>query len=71
MRIVDRPYNDDDFFNETFPPVLITDSTSEVQDGDDELNKVKFTYRRTSVRPDSGFRYSDRIHNDTYKNPFS
>ena len=71
VRIVDRPYNDDDLFNETFPPVLITDSTSEVQDGDDELNKVKFTYRRTSVRPDSGFRYSDRIHNDTYKNPFN
>lgn len=71
VRIIDRPYNEEDHLNESFPSVLITDSTSEVQDGDDELNKVKFTYRHASTRPDSGLRHSDRIHHDTFKNPFS
>lgn len=71
VRIVNRPYNEEDYLNESFPSVLITDSTSEVQDGDEELNKVKFTYRRTSVRPDSRMRRIERIHNETYKNPFS
>lgn len=71
VRIVNRPYNEEDYLNESFPSVLITDSTSEVQDGDDELNKVKFTYRHTSVRPDSRISLIERIHNETYKNPFS
>lgn len=71
VRIIDRPYNEEDYLNESFPSVLITDSTSEVQDGDDELNKIKFTYRHASVRPDSRLRHPDRIHQDTFKNPFS
>lgn len=71
VRIIDRPYNDEDYLNESFPSVLITDSTSEVQDGDDELNKIKFTYRHASTRPDSRLRRIDRIHQDTFKNPFS
>lgn len=71
VRIIDRPYNEEDHLNESFPSVLITDSTSEVQDGDDELNKIKFTYRHASVRPDSRLRLSDRIHNDTFKNHFT
>ena len=66
VRIIDRPYNEEDHLNESFPRVLITDSTSEVQDGDDELNKIKFTYRHASVRPDSRLRLSDRTHNDTF-----
>lgn len=32
-------------------PVLITDSTCEIQDGDDKLNKVKFTWRFADNRP--------------------
>ena len=71
VRIIDRPYNEEDHLNESFPPVLITDSTSEVQDGDDELNKIKFAYRHASVRPDSRLRLSDRIHQDTFKNHFT
>ena len=71
VRIIDRPYNEEDHLNESFPRVLITDSTSEVQDGDDELNKIKFTYRHASVRPDSRLRLSDRTHNDTFKNHFT
>lgn len=71
VRIIDRPYNEEDYLNESFPRVLITDSTSEVQDGDDELNKIKFTYRHASVRPDSRLRLSDRTHNDTFKNHFT
>lgn len=71
VRIIDRPYTEDDYLNESFPSVLITDSTSEVQDGDDELNKIKFTYRHASVHPDSSLRHRDRTHDDTFKNPFS
>lgn len=71
VRIIDRPYNEEDYLNESFPSVLITDSTSEVQDGDDELNKIKFIYRHASVRPGSRLRHPDRIHQDTFKNPFT
>lgn len=71
VRLVNRPYGDDDELMEFYPPVLITDSTSEIQDGDDELNKVKFTYRHISPRPDAGVRRYDRTHNDTFKNQFT
>ncbi len=71
VRRIDRPYTEDDYLNESFPSVLITDSTSEVLDGDDELNKIKFTYRHASVRPDSRLRHRDRTHEDTFKNHFS
>lgn len=32
-------------------PILITDATCEIQDGDDKLNKVKFTWRYVENRP--------------------
>lgn len=32
-------------------PILITDSTCEIQDGDEKLNTVKFTWRYTDNRP--------------------
>lgn len=32
-------------------PILITDATCEIQDGDEKLNKVKFTWRYTDNRP--------------------
>lgn len=71
VRIVNRAYTDEDFLDEGFPPVLITDSTSEAQDGDDELNKIKFTYRHPSVRPDSGLSVGDRIHTEPFKAQFN
>lgn len=71
VRLVNRAYSEEDYLDEGFPEVLITDSTAEVQDGDDELNKIKFTYRHTSDRPDSGITRHLRIHTDQYKNPFN
>lgn len=71
VRLLNRPYGEEDYLDEMFPAVLITDSTSEVQDGDEELNKVKFTYRHVSVRPDSRVTKRDRIHTDPFKNPFN
>lgn len=32
-------------------PILITDATCEIQDGDEKLNRVKFTWRYTDNRP--------------------
>ncbi len=32
-------------------PVIITESTSEIQNGDDKLNSVKFTWQFTDVKP--------------------
>lgn len=32
-------------------PILITDATCEIQDGDEKINKVKFTWRYTDNRP--------------------
>lgn len=32
-------------------PILITDATCEIQDGDEKLNTVKFTWRYTDNRP--------------------
>ena len=32
-------------------PILITNATCEIQDGDEKLNKVKFTWRYTDNRP--------------------
>ena len=69
--LLNRPYGEEDYLDEMFPEVLITDSTSEAQDGDEELNKVKFTYRHVSSRPDSRIVKRDRIHTDQFKNPFN
>ena len=71
MRIINKPYHEEDNLNEPYPLVLITDSTCEVQDGDEELNTVKFSYRYTSDRPESSVALPDRIHTDTFKTPFS
>lgn len=71
VRIINKPYHEEDNLNEPYPSVLITDSTCEVQDGDEELNTVKFTYRYTSDRPESSVALPDRIHTDTFKTPFS
>ena len=69
--LLNRPYGEEDYLDEMFPEVLITDSTSEAQDGDEELNKVKFTYRHVSARPDSRIVKRERIHTDQFKNPFN
>lgn len=71
VRVLDRPYGDEDCFQELYPLVLVTESTAEIQDGDDELNKVKFTYRTVKKRPNVGIKYPDRIHDNTFKNQFS
>lgn len=71
VRIINKPYHEEDNLNEPYPLVLITDSTCEVQDGDEELNTVKFSYRYTSDRPESSVALPDRIHTDTFKTPFS
>lgn len=71
MRLIDRPMGEEDFLNENYPEILITDSTCELSDGDDELSKIKFTYRFAAERPLSGLAVADRIHTSQYKNPFN
>lgn len=71
VRLLDRPYGVEDSFNEMYPFVLITDSTCETQDGDDELNKVKFTFRTPKQRPNAGINCRERVHQSTFKNQFS
>ncbi len=52
-------------------PVLITDSTCEMQDGDDKLNTVKFTWRFADNRPAVSFPSSPNIFTEHYTQPFS
>ncbi len=49
FRIEPDPTNDEDPL--ILAPVLITDSTCEVQDGDEKLNSVKFSWRYADNRP--------------------
>lgn len=49
FRIEPDPTNDVDPL--VLAPVLVTDGTCEVQDGDEKLNRVKFTWRYTDNRP--------------------
>lgn len=51
--------------------VLITDSTCEVQRGDDKLNSVKFTWRFAENRPKVAVPESPGIFNDKYNPTFS
>lgn len=52
-------------------PVLITDSTCEVQDGDEKLNSVKFTWRFADNRPAVSFPSSPNIFNENYNTVYS
>lgn len=49
FRIEPDPTNDVDPL--VLAPVLVSDGTCEVQDGDEKLNRVKFTWRYTDNRP--------------------
>ena len=46
-----EPNDVDDIDNLILSPVLITDCTCEVQDGDESLNTIKFTWRYADNRP--------------------
>ena len=52
-------------------PVLITDSSCEIQDGDEKLNTVKFTWRFADNRPAVSFSSSLDIFNETYNTVYS
>lgn len=49
FRFEPNPVDDSDPY--IMAPVLITDCTSEIQNGDEKLNKVKFTWRYADNRP--------------------
>lgn len=52
-------------------PILITDSTCEFQDGDEKLNKVKFTWRYEDNRPIVRLSASPGIFTEPYNLVFS
>ena len=52
-------------------PVLITDFTSEISDGNDKLNSVKFTWRFADNRPQVSVPDSPGIFNDKFNPIFS
>lgn len=52
-------------------PVLITDFTSEISDGDEKLNTVKFTWRFAENRPKVSVPQSPGIFNDKFNPIFS
>ncbi len=54
-----------------FAQILITDSTCEVQDGDDKLNSVKFTWRYADNRPVVHLSASPGIFTSPYNIVFS
>ena len=54
-----------------FAQILITDSTCEVQDGDDKLNNVKFTWRYADNRPVVHLSASHGIFTSPYNIVFS
>lgn len=54
-----------------FAQILITDSTCEVQDGDDKLNSVKFTWRYADNRPVVHMSASPGIFTSPYNIVFS
>lgn len=52
-------------------PILITDATCEIQDGDEKLNKVKFTWRYTDNRPIVRLSASSGIFTEPYNLVYS
>lgn len=58
-----------DFFAQT--EILITDFTSEISNGDEKLNSVKFTWRFADNRPKTVAPYTPGIFNDKFQPPFS
>ena len=52
-------------------PILITDFTSEISDGDDKLNTVKFTWRFTHNLPAANIPTTSDIFTDTFNPTFS
>ena len=68
-----RPITAEDDEFDTFDRILITDCTCEAQDGDTELNKVKFSWRRSSQRLPASFTDLSfyRIHTAPFNHPFT
>lgn len=61
---------DDDFGN--MQSVIITDSTCEIQDGDEELNRIKFTWQYARNTPHLAMPQDNgRVFNDTFTQSFS
>lgn len=56
---------------ESLAPIIITDSTCEVSDGDDKLNSVKFTWRYADNRPILRLSASPGIYSNPYNIIFS
>ena len=69
FRIVPDPTNSYDPL--VLAPILITDSTCEFQDGDEKLNKVKFTWRYEDNRPIVRLSASPGIFTEPYNLVFS
>lgn len=69
FRIESDPTTPEDPY--VFAPILITDSTCEVQDGDDKLNSVKFTWRYADNRPSVRLSASPGIFTSPYNIVFS
>jgi hypothetical protein len=56
---------------DTLPRVLITDMTAEVQNGDSELNTLKFTYRYEDERPLLILSENSDIFTDQFTDPYA
>ena len=60
---------DDDFGN--MQSVIITDSTCEIQDGDEELNRIKFTWQYARNTPHLAMPQDNgRVFNDNFTQSF-
>lgn len=66
-----EPNKGDEYDPYIVTPILITDSTCEMQDGDEKLNSVKFTWRFADNRPLVRLSASQRIFTDPYNPVYS
>lgn len=68
VRLVSNPTDDQEPL--VAVPVLVTDSTCEVQDGDEKLNSVKFTWRYADNRPLARLPLSPGVFSQPYNPAF-